>query len=61
MRNRTILRAASRKIRRERHLLHPFTGVMCNECESYARIVAINKSRGGGTQVICNSDNRHRR
>jgi hypothetical protein len=60
MRNRTILRAASRKLR-VRQLIGPFTGVMCNQCESYARVVGVNRSRGGGTQVICNNDNRHRR
>jgi hypothetical protein len=63
MRNRTALRAVLRKMSKGvvRRSLGPFTGVTCTDCGSYARVVGINKSRGGGTQVICNSDNTHRR
>lgn len=61
MRNRTELRAALRKVTLVRRTASLFTGVMCRECKSYARVINIGKGRAGGTQVICSNDNRHRR
>jgi hypothetical protein len=63
MRNRTALRAALRQMSKGGVRVVPLISfdVMCAQCGSYAHVVTIGKGRGGGTQVICNSNNQHRR